>query len=44
MRKVVASILLFLSAVAGRNHFAQNKAGGDDWKEGDIVFQISMSE
>ena len=44
MRKVVASILLFLSAVAGRNLFAQNKAGGDNWKEGDIVFQISKSE
>lgn len=44
MRKVVASILLFLSAVAGRNLPAQNKAGGDDWKEGDIVFQISKSE
>lgn len=44
MRRAIVSILLFLSALAGRNLCASEKEYDDEWKEGDIVFQISKSE
>lgn len=43
MRRVVAFILVFLSALAGRNLLSQDHESDDDWKEGDIVFQMSQS-
>lgn len=44
MRRVIVAMLLFLSAVAGRDLSAKEKGTDADWKEGDIVFQISKSK
>ena len=44
MRHIIASFLVFLSAIAGRDLCAKEKIANPDWKEGDIVFQISKSE
>ena len=44
MKQLLASILVLLSAFAGRGLYARDKGDAADWKEGDIVFQISKSE
>lgn len=44
MKPLLTSILVLLSALAGRSLFSQDRGDASDWKEGDIVFQLSKSE
>lgn len=44
MKQLLASILVLLSVFVGRGIYARDKGDAADWKEGDIVFQISKSE
>ena len=44
MNRILIITLVLLSAFAGRGLYARDKGDAAEWKEGDIVFQISKSE
>ena len=44
MKRFLIITLVLLSAFGGRGLYARDQGDAADWKEGDIVFQISKSE